>query len=102
MTDQERMNHHPSCKTTDTGLFWKCEQCGDETRAGEYEKRFEELEAQVAILRAALEKLNFTDERIIEFINKVPSESRVAILKVVGEIADKALSSFKLLDTPAK
>ena len=50
-----------------------------------------DLEQDRDRLQAALEKINFDDKKIIEFMDKTPTATVMSILKVFGDIARKAL-----------
>mgnify|MGYP001582435870 CR=1 FL=1 len=54
-----------------------------------------ELKSKIGIAEKALEKLNFTDDMISEFMRGTNSDSRIALLKVVGEIAKEALQIMR-------
>ena len=69
------------------------ERMKDESRAKD--KKIKELEVQIAVMREALEKLNFDDEKIRQFMVSTNSQSVIAVLTVVGQIARSALNKEK-------
>ena len=67
------------------------ENCETHCVGCEYESAISSLKSDLARCREALEKLHFTDNKIVELMNKAPATTVMSVLLIVGEIARKAL-----------